>query len=315
MYYIVVNPNSDRGRTMFFLPALTALFDEAGIPYETHITTGPLNGYENTLKFCQSRDDLQGVIAIGGDGIVQEIVMGMAEAFITPEKSKIPVPLGILPSVTGSDFISTLEGSKYMAIAKYGKNNDIKEVSRGLFEAVTDRRFRTIDMVSAGGRAFLNNGYIGLAANVAKDGIETERKFSDKTYFTIVYKNIVRHKNIKLCVETETNQYEGEYTMLIVANGQYYGSGIRICPDATLDSGKLTLCMVRGLSRIKAAMLFPSLLLGRHGKLKAFSFTECERVKITLPPEVNIFCVDGNIFPCEGELEFKILPGALNIFL
>lgn len=330
MYYIVANPNSDRGRTMFYLPVFTAMLDSAGIPYETHITTAPLDGFERVRDFCMNNKDLVGVIAIGGDGIVQEIAAGMAAAYLpecggsqTRVEKKIPVPLGILPSATGSDFISTLEGSKHLANAKYGKNKNIEEVCRNLFDSVTSRSFRPIDIVCANGRAFLNNGHVGLDAQVAKGAIELERKFNDTSYYAMVYKCIARHKNLRLSIETTnetengtiTNNYEGEFTMAVVGNGQYYGSGMRICPDAKIDDGKLTVCMVKGMNRFKAVVLFPSILRETHMKRKAFTFEECDSVKITLPPDLDFYVTDGNVYPCNGEIIFKILPGALNIFV
>jgi diacylglycerol kinase family enzyme len=246
----------------------------------------------------------------------------MPAAAFLPEHSKIPVPVGILPSVTGSDFISTLEGSKHMANAKYGKNKNVQEVCKNLFEAVIGNRRRTMDLVTAGGMAFMNNGHIGLDANVAKTAAETERKFDDKTYLTMVYKNIMQHKNIRLCIETTnetengtvTNTYDDEFTMMVVGNGQYYGSGMRICPDAKIDDGKLSLCIVEGMSRIKAMSLFPTILMERHIYRKAFTFVECDSVNVKLSPETDFFCMDGNIYPCKDEIEFKILPQALNIF-
>jgi len=318
MYFIVANPNSDRGRTMFYLPVFTALFDKAGIPYEMHITKDSMDGYNETLKFCQRQPGLKGVIGIGGDGVVQEIAAGMADAFITPDNNKIPIPLGILPSVTGNDFISTLEGDKHLAKMKYGKNKNIEEVCQCLFDAVVSDRFQTIDILTANGMAFLLNGYVGVDAEVARSELKSKERLNDKTYVTAAFKAISKYKNLNLTIDVvngnEHTSNTGEYAIVVVANGQYYGSGMRICPDAKLDDGKITLCRLHGRSRLRMLLTFLLILMEKHVNLKTISFVECDSVKITLPPERDFMCLDGNIYPCKEEIQFKILPRAMKIF-
>ena len=316
MYYIVANPNSERGRTMFYLPGLTSLFDKAEIPYETHITTGPMDGYEKTFEFCKGRQDLKGVIGLGGDGIIQEVVAGMAAAF-SFESGKIPVPLGILPSATGNDFVGTLEGSKHLAKIKYSKSNE--DVCQNLFEAISLRRMRTVDIMTAGGMAFLNIGHVGLDAEITKNAAELKQKFDNKSYLASSYKTIARYKSMQLAIKTsselENKIYEGAYTMVAIANGQYYGSGIRICPEAKIDDGKITMCQIRAMSRLKTMLIIPMFLMEKHMRLKSVSFTECDSVKISFPSGFEYICLDGNIYPCEKEIEFKILPQALSLFV
>ena len=321
MYFIVANPKSEQGRTMFHLPMLTALFDDAGIHYDVHITTGPMDAYGRTLEFCKGTSDLKGVIGIGGDGTIQELVAGMNAAFPRSSGEKIPVPLGILPSATGNDFVSTLEGSKYFAKAKYGKNTEA--VCRSLFEAVIARRYRAVDVLTAGDMAFLNVGHIGLDTRIVQNAAGLKEQYDQHAYFVATFKCIARHRNIRLSVETtveadgetvsDTN--EEEFTLVAVANGQYYGGGMRVCPDAKIDDGKITLCRIRAMSRPKAMMIFPAFIFGKHEFLKSISFTECDRVKITLPQGSETLCLDGNLYPCDGEIEFGILPQALNIFM
>ena len=325
MYFIVANPRSDEGRTMFHLPMLTALFDGAGIPYDTHITTAPQDAYEKTFAFCKNVSDIKGIIGIGGDGTIQEIVAGMTAAFPSLQGGKIPVPLGILPSATGSDFVSTLEGSKYFAKAKYGKITE--EVCRSLFEAVLDRRYRAVDVLTAGGMAFLNLGHLGLDTRIVQNAAALKQTFGQYAYFAATFKCIARHKNIRLSIETAveadgdtvgesaSDRREDEYVLVAIANGQYYGGGMRVCPDAKIDDGKITLCRIRAMGSFKAMLVFPPFILGKHEFLKSVSFMECDSVKITLPSGAETLCLDGNLYPCEGEIEFKILPQALNIFM
>jgi len=309
MYFIVTNPKAERGRTMFYLPMLTNLFDAEGIPYETHITTGEGDAREKTLKFCQKNPSLQGVISIGGDGTIQETVSAMAEAY--PDLPKIPVPLGIFPSTTGTDFILSLEGGKKKAKAKY---QNTEAVCKGLFEDIKNKNCRAVDVLTANNMAFLNIGHVGIDVRITKNATELKQKYDQYAFFAAIFKSIREHKNMPLTVETDAKTYKNEYTMVTVANGQYYGGGMHICPTAKLDDGKMTLCQITKMSRPRAMTVFPTVFWGKVHLLKESEFAECTSIKITLPPGEETLCLDGNLFPCSGEIEFKILPKALDIF-
>ncbi|MCL2225608.1 MAG: hypothetical protein FWB96_11640 [Defluviitaleaceae bacterium] len=313
MYYIVANPHAERGGTMFLLPTLTAHLENAGISYDTYITTGQGDAYKETLNFCQKARSPQGVIGIGGDGTLQEVAAGMVAAF--PSADKIPIPLGILPSSTGSDFSSSLEGGKHVAMF----NKNVDERCRNLFESLVNKKFREVDIGTANGMAFLNIAHIGLDVQITKNATELKEKYDQKSYLAATYKSISRHKNFELTLETfNEGQHEktnDKYVLLAVANGQYYGGGMHICPSAKIDDGKLTLCSVRAMNRLKLMMLFPFVLMEKHHLIKDMSFKDCESVKIALPRDIDIMSLDGNIYPCEGEIEFKILHKALNIFV
>jgi YegS/Rv2252/BmrU family lipid kinase len=315
MYFIVANPNSERGSTMFLLPTLTALLEKAGIPYDTYITTAQGDAYEKTLHFCQKAQTPHGVIGLGGDGTLQEVVAGMATAF--QKKKKIPIPLGIFPSSTGSDFSFSLEGGKQLATAMYKKT--IEERCNNLFEAIVNKRLREIDIGTANGKAFLNIAHIGLDVQITKNATELKEKYDQKSYLAATYKSISQHKNFELTYETVNEgqhiKNEGKHVLFAVANGQYYGGGMRICPTAKIDDGKLTLCTVQGMNRLKLMMLFPFVLLEKHHFIKDMHFTDCEGITVTLPSGIDIMSLDGNLYPCAGEIAFKILPKALNIFV
>jgi len=310
MYYIIANPNSEMGRTMFYLPTLTALFDDAGIPYDTHITSMPREAYEKTLKFCRTTKDLKGVIGIGGDGVMQEILAGMAHAL--EQNKKIPIPLGILPSSTGNDFALSLEGSKQDLIKKYSQ--DVGVICQDLFNSVIENKTRTIDIATANGMAYLNIGHIGLDVHITKNADELKRKYDHKSYLAATYKSIAKHKNKQLTLNLDDNITEGQYTFIAVANGQYYGGGMRICPSAEIDDGMLTVCKAGGMARLKLMTLFPLVLLEKHTKLKNVNLIHCKKIEIFLPPEPELLCLDGNLYPCKDKIEFEILPMALKIY-
>ena len=312
MYYIIVNPVAGRGRTMSRLPALEEMFKSHGAAYQVHVTEKFPDGYEATKKFCAD-ENCTGIIGMGGDGTFQEIAAGMVDAF--PQKTKIPIPLGIFPAGSGNDFIMTVEGGKKQALAKYKK--DTPTLAKNFFDVIKGGKTRAVDVITANGTAFLNIGCMGLDARITRNAVELKPKYGRHGYLAAVYKSIAQHKNLPLIVEVNGKKLDKPFTLAAICNGQYYGGGLHIAPPAKIDDGKITLCLIDEISRIKLMTLFPSLMFSKHGVMREVTFIECEEVAITIPSDVGTetLCLDGNLYPREGRLEFKILPKILDVFV
>jgi len=223
---------------------------------------------------------------------------------------KIPIPLGIFPGGSGNDFVMTLEGGKYAA--KIKQRNFTTDI---FVDCICRRNLRTIDVITANGTAFLNIGNIGIDARIVKNAAALKQKYGGQAYLAAVYKSIMKHKNIPVKVEFNNETVEKEFTLIAVCNGQYYGGGLRISPSAKFDDGKITLCMIDRVSRPKLGILFPSLLFEKHVHLNVVNYFDCTELRITLPPGIETLCLDGNLFPIEGEIHFKVLPKVLDLFV
>ena len=333
MHHIIVNPIAGKGRTLTKLPLLTRLFDAYKLPYEVLVTESIMDAYEKALTICAAGSS--GIIGMGGDGTIQEIAAGMMAA----SSGNINIPLGIFPGGSGNDFVMSLAGGKSQALARYKQKNEQASV-QDFFTAIRSRRTTAVDLITANGMAYLNIGNVGLDARVVRNAIALKQRYGRYAYLAAVYKSIARHTNMPLTIEIDGKKRQGEYTLVAVCNGQYYGGGLHICPQARLDDGKITLCIAKAMSRPKTMTIFPSLVVGQHHRLRAVSFVKCEEVCLTLQKGVESLSLDGNLYevtaqgssglPQEerrflsphklpganmGEMRFKIMPGAINIFL
>ncbi|MCL2405994.1 MAG: hypothetical protein FWC92_10705 [Defluviitaleaceae bacterium] len=333
MYHIVVNPIAGKGRTLDKLPLLTRLFDAHKLQYEVIVTQAIMDAYQKAKAICTTGSD--GIIGIGGDGTIQEIAAGMAAAFT----GSVAVPLGIFPGGSGNDFVMTLADGKTQALARY-KNSNVQASIEDFFTAVRTNRVTQVDLITANGMAFMNIGNVGLDARVVRNAVALKHRYGRYAYVAAVYKSIAKHMNMPLTVEIDGKVHEGEYTLVAICNGQYYGGGLHISPQAKLADGKITLCLVTAMSRLKTMTIFPYLVAGQHHRLGAVSYIECEEVCLTLKSGTESLSLDGNLyeiisedsdgFPPEdrrylsphklpnaerGEMRFKIVPGAMKVFL
>ncbi|MCL2851584.1 MAG: hypothetical protein FWE20_00920 [Defluviitaleaceae bacterium] len=310
MYHIIVNPVAGHGHGLVRLPFLARLFESGGVPYEVLQTTAPMDGYEKARNICAAGSD--GIIGIGGDGTIQEIVAGMEAAF-AGQACVIPVPLGIFPCGSGNDFVLTVEGGKSATVRKYDKRKD-GQAAQAVFEAVINGRTRSVDIMKADGMAFLNIGNIGIDARIVRNALGFKKRFGRYAYLAAAYKSIARHENIPLTINMGDEVLEGSYTLAAVCNGQYYGGGMHIAPCARLDDGLITVCLAEAMSRLEAMAIFPLLLLKLHTYLRKVRFVQCETLTVTMP-RAETLCLDGNLYEKSGSITFEVLPKALRIFV
>jgi len=321
MYQVIVNPIAGRGRTPERLKLLAGAFDALEIPYEVYTTQSVMDGYSRARKICEAAPDCPGIIGLGGDGTLQEIADGMFAAFngSKPQTQKIPVPLGVFPAGSGNDFVMSLLGNKPNALKRYKKNR-IPEAARAFASSIKEKRLRTVDLITANGAAYMNIGNLGLDARIVSNALALKGRWGRYAYVAAVYKSIARHSNVPLTIEVNGEVIDDTFTLVAICNGRYYGGGLHISPMAAIDDAKITLCLVRGMSRPKTMLIFPSLMIEKHTRLKAVSFMECTELKVTLGKHAlacETLCLDGNLYPQNpGQtFHFKVHPRVIDVFV
>ena len=95
------------------------------------------------------------------------------------------------------------------------------------------------------------------------------------------------------------------------ANTQCYGDGMRIAPQADIADGRLDLCRIWSMSRIKLASMFPVVYFGRHLLFREVEYSKVERVRVESDVPLDLYA-DGE-FVCETPAEISVVPGALRV--
>ena len=300
MYCIIVNPKAGRGESIKRSQALKSQLTSQKIEHRTIITSGVNCGYNSTKKICMDKN-LKGIIGIGGDGTIQEIVAGMADVF--PHGEKIPIPLCICPTGSGNDFIMS-----------FSKKNQ-RKADETFISNLLSNNFKTVDIITANERAYLNIGNVGLDAWIVKNAEAKKKEYGNRAYLAAVYKSIISYAPINLEIETDDMAISGTFTLVAVCNGRYYGGGLQVSPSAKIDDGKITLCVVDYMTKIKTMAIFPSLMIKKHTYLKEVNFHECTNVKITFLDKSGTLCLDGNLSPAARTIQFKIYKQVLDVIV
>jgi diacylglycerol kinase (ATP) len=241
------------------------------------------------------------VVAVGGDGTVQEVVNGLLA-------SGSELSIGILAGGNGNDLARSLglphRAGEALAVA-LGERTvriDVARAVRGSGSAASVRHF-----VAAGG--------VGFDAQVAAAMAGPRRGWQHGRlgYAASTLRELIRFHNrqVHLTLQTPDGELAIDRRVLFVAfaNGAYYGGGMQICPDASLADGLLDLCIVGDISRIEAVRQLPGLYRGRHVNHPAVEFVRATAARIE-GERGTLAHLDGEPFgglPLKVELEHLAL--------
>ncbi|MCL2618017.1 MAG: hypothetical protein FWD98_03070 [Defluviitaleaceae bacterium] len=307
MFHIIVNPTAGNGRGLVRAAHLAGLFESGGVEYSLTQTNAPLHARDLARQICAGGS--RGIIGIGGDGTMQEIAAGIAAA--SEGRAEISTPLAVFPGGSGNDFVLTAEGIH--AARTYGTRNHAA-AALAVCNRVLRGEVSRIDLLTANGTAFLNIGNMGIDSLIVANAMRHKRRLGRYAYLAAVYSSILEYESLPLTLTIDGEVSHGRYTLAAICNGQFYGGGMHIAPMADLRDGRITLCLVQAMSRPRTMMIFPSLLLRQHHRLREVCFVQCSSFTLNTPDPQKL-CLDGNLYEHSSDITFRVKPRAMPIFI
>ena len=100
-------------------------------------------------------------------------------------------------------------------------------------------------------------------------------KYTLATIFTLA-----RFKPIKYELIVDDKKFNQNFMLLSVANGETYGGGMRICPNASNSDGIFDILLVHPVSKIVLLTIFPKVFAGKHIPHPKIEIIHGQKVKI-----------------------------------
>jgi len=247
------------------------------------------------------------VVAFGGDGTVSEVAGGLLEA---REAGAAATELGVISRGTGGDFRRMLElPTDLTEAARHVRERPAHVVDAG---RVT---FTTADGGTAS-RYFVNVASFGFSSAVAARANHTSKAFGGKmAYLSATVRTLLAHENTEVLLEIDGQPAVRRTVMLTaVGKGRYFGGGMKITPEATLDSGRFFIVTIGDFSKMKVVKNLSRLYEGTHLTLDDVHTASARTLRASpvdtgaaIPVEL-----DGET-PGRLPATFEVLPGALRI--
>jgi diacylglycerol kinase (ATP) len=250
----LVNPASDNGRTGKLWPEIAHRAGEAGLVGEAFLSDRP--GHLAELAERAAEHGARLVVAVGGDGTVNEVVNGL----MAVRASRAPVPeLAVLPHGTGRDFVRTfgiprrLEDA--LAVARDGHPIDI-DAGKSEFHAWDGTN---------GSAYFANAAGAGMSGAVAKRANSSSKALGGKASFLAATLAVfARWKVSDVAVDIDGEHRAGLIYEVVVANGRYLAGGMMMTPEARADDGLFDVLVIGNITRTDLALNLPKVYRGTH---------------------------------------------------
>jgi len=304
----IINPVSDFGRTLETWKQARLSLAALGLPVNEFITTSP--GQAAALTRQSLTDGVLQVVAVGGDGTLNEVVNGYLDEDGAPINAACRIAL--LPSGTGSDFRKTLGIGDMAAAIQILVSNNSKQVDAG---RVT---YTTQDGESKS-RFFINLLSIGLGGDVSGfvNGWRTRlpKWVGGKTRFTLAaLRALSRYNNTTVEISLDPGCAGGQRlwassNLIVVGNGRFAGGGMLLAPSACPDDGLLDVVVTDRASRFDVIRELPRIRRGGYIKNPKVKSLRARTVSIIAgrPLPVDMDGESVGVVP----ISVKVIPSAV----
>lgn len=242
-HVFIVNPTAGSGRALKVSNNIKKVCEEENLDYEI-IFTNKVGEATKIVKKMKNEKNI--IYSVGGDGTLNEVLNG-----IMGSKNM----LGVLPAGSGNDFYRTLEK--------------------------IDDEMPLIDVGEVNGKYFINVVSIGIDAEIGDNAKYMKKIKIPRTQIynaSIVY-TFFKYKFKDIDFEIDNTKGNAKCTILTVCNGNMYGGGYKIAPEASLTDGYFDVYIIKKISKARIPFLIGLLKKGTHGKDKAVDMVKANKIK------------------------------------
>lgn len=303
----VINPRSAGGRTGREANTIARKLADVAGPVTVALTNAPMDAARITSHALQQ--GYERVVAVGGDGTINEVVNGFFDNGM-PINSE--AEFALLNLGTGGDFRKTFDiDAGFDASLERIAEGRVRRIDVGRLSFVTDEG-------KTGTRHFANIASFGMSGDVMH---RVNRATNIKRYtgrFAFTWGSLVslfkyKSKPVRLKVD---NVFDDVVTVstCAVCNGQFFGGGMRVAPDASPDDGLLDVIMIGDAPRGQILKSMNQIYTGQHVSsphVKVFRGRSIIATPVEATGGEPVFIeVDGET-PGKLPAMFEVMPKAL----
>ena len=228
------------------------------------------------------------VIAVGGDGTLNEVVNGL---------DGHDTSLGVIPAGTANDFARQL-----------GIPMDLDHA----MDVVLQRPSIRMDTASLNGRRFVNVSSGGIGAETtAETPAAAKARFGAFAYAITGLRKLAELPSYRASFRADELRLDTEFLVFAVGNARTTGAGTLLAPHASVTDGYLDVTIVEARQRREAARLFLKVKRGEHVATPGVHYARVKSLRITSLDAISVN-VDGEAMKL-ARMEYRVRAGDLRV--
>lgn len=305
-YHIVFNPLAAGGAAAGLREELLRKVEEQLGPYASLCVVDRPHEASSSTQLALRRG-VGLVIAIGGDGTVQEVVNGIIVSGNGHGNGHASTAtLGVVSTGTGCGFAQSLgipRGiAEQLALIRNGnaRRVDIALVSSG-------------DGSAEGEQYCINECQFGIGGTVVRRVSGRIKRLGGKKAFGIgAAVAALTQRPHRFALSFDDGPEETHILLgLVIANGAFTGGGMQLVPGADSTDGLLDALLIHDMTVPQRLRSLARIYKGTHVQSDSFSLRNCRRMLVR--PEEGVDCeADGELLS-PGSRSIRVLTGAINV--
>lgn len=282
---------------------LTRLIGDCLSSHQLDFSPTAYRGHATWLARSAAAAGYDTIVAVGGDGTVNEVINGAAGRDVT---------IGIMPLGTANDLA-----------AFFGIPRNIHRAC----EIIQRRTTQETDLLCVNGSLYATSGGIGLPCEVVdfanairshgRTGRLLRRLLGRKIYVLATLLAVSRKKrhHNRVTIYHDGLRYGIDALTVMADNLPFLGGRFRMSPGADPSDGVADLCLIKNSkSRLEVLSLLSRVMRGTHEGLPYVSLRRAGQLTIDCD-NLQAFFGDGEILQEARRFEVRVLPGALKLIV
>ncbi|MBF8251883.1 MAG: diacylglycerol kinase (ATP) [Actinobacteria bacterium] len=257
MWALVINPTAGSGKGASIGSHVAGFLTQRDQAHEIVSGDSAISLITHLKRFIENHPDCQGVIAVGGDGLLHNVLQ-----VVTPAQ----IPLAVIPAGTGNDFVRTL-GWPLENLNPYLEN-------------IITKRPRPMDL------GLVDGEWFGAILSTGFDSIVNEKANTmswpkgPMKYNVAIAIELPRFAPRNYEITLDDRSISTQAMLIAVSNGRSYGGGMLVCPDADIHDGLFDVMVLHPVSKIEFIKVFPRVFKGTHVNHPAVEIVRSKKVTI-----------------------------------
>lgn len=287
---VIYNPTAGREVFKKHLPMVLEKLEIKGYEASAHATTGEGDAGEAANKAVHNNFDL--VVAVGGDGTINEILNGIAGEEVRPK-------LGIIPAGTTNDFARALG-----IPLKVEKAIDI----------IVNDTSMLLDIGKVNDQYFMNIAGGGDLTELSYDvPSKLKAMLGQLAYYMKGIEMLPFIKPVQTKIEFDGEVMDENIMLFLVGNTNSVGGFEKLAPDAKVNDGYFDLIILKKTNLAEFIRIATLALRGAHLEDKNVIYRQAKHIQVTPKDKMQLNIdgeygglLPGEFFNLQQHIEFLV---------